>query len=179
MKINLEKKWDEAIKKTKILRIRYNKLNTFKKTVLPYILVNKSIVSRNTTVVREGTVEVSPVRIHLPDGSPIFSGFDFFSTTEYSEETIKTFLLVRGIKLPSLKYSQNTVKLDVYDKPVEEVIKEYQELLERKEDIDTGLIIGIPDVWQFSLLVYIASLVLKSVDNDIKNIFGNIDEQIL
>lgn len=171
MKIDLEKKWEEAIKKTKIVRSRYGKLNTFQKTILPYILVNKSLVSKNTTVIREGKVEVSRAMIHLPDNSPIFSGFDFSSTTEFSEETIKTFLLIRGVRFPSLKYSHNAVKLEVVEKSLDQVVKEYLEMLRMKEDIDTGLIIGLPDVWQFSVLIYIATQVMKSVDSDIKNIF--------
>jgi hypothetical protein len=175
MKINLEKKWAEAIKKTKIVRTRYAKLNTFHKTVLPYVLINESCVNKSTTVIREGKVEVSPLMIHLPDGSPIFDGFNFFDTTEYQTETIKTFLLVRGIKLPSLKYSNDEIKLDLSEKTVEEVVKEYQIKLARKEDLDTGIIVGIPDVWQFSLLIYIISNITKSIKNDIKNIFDSFE----
>jgi len=175
MKIDLEKKWNEAIKKTKIIRTRYAKLNTFNKTILPYVLINRSTINKGMTVIREGKVEVLPAMIHLPDGSPIFDGFNFFDTTEYSDETIKTFLLVRGIKLPSLKYSNDETKLDLSEKTVDEVVKDYQELLARKEDLDTGIILGIPEVWQFSLLIYILSNITKSLNNDIKNIFDNLE----
>jgi len=109
--------------------------------------------------------------IHLPSGNFEFYGFDFKETTDYSDEIIKSFLLIRGVQLPSMKYSNTQVKLEVFDKPVEEVVKEYKELLLRKEDIDTGVIISIPDIWQFSLIIYLANLVAKSIDNDIKNIF--------
>jgi len=171
MRIDIDKKWQEALKKTKIVRSKYGKLETFKKTVVPYVLVSKSLVNKNTTVVREGKVEVSPVMIHLPSGNFEFYGFDFKKTTDYSDEIIKSFLIIRGVQLPSMKYSNTQVKLEVFDKPVEEIIKEYKELLLRKEDIDTGIIISIPDIWQFSLIIYLANLVAKSIDNDIKNIF--------
>jgi hypothetical protein len=171
MKIDIDKKWQEALRKTKIVRSKYGKLETFKKTVVPYVLISKSLVNKDTTVVREGKVEVSPVMIHLPSGNFEFYGFDFKETTDYSDEIIKSFLLIRGVQLPSMKYSNTQVKLEVFDKPVEEVVKEYKELLLRKEDIDTGIIISIPDIWQFSLIIYLANLVAKSIDNDIKNIF--------
>jgi len=171
MRIDIDKKWEEALKKTKIVRSKYGKLETFKKTIVPYVLISKSLVNKNTTVVREGKVEVSPVMIHLPYGNFEFYGFDFKQTTDYSDEIIKSFLIIRGVQLPSMKYSNTQVKLEVFEKPVEEVVKEYKELLLRKEDIDTGIIISIPDIWQFSLIIYLANLVAKSLDNDIKNIF--------
>ncbi len=171
MRIDIDKKWQEALRKTKIVRSKYGKLETFKKTVVPYVLISKSLVNKDTTVVREGKVEVSPVMIHLPSGNFEFYGFDFKETTDYSDEIIKSFLLIRGVQLPSMKYSNTQVKLEVFDKPIEEVVKEYKELLLRKEDIDTGIIISIPDIWQFSLIIYLANLVAKSIDNDIKNIF--------
>jgi hypothetical protein len=171
MRIDIDKKWQEALRKTKIVRSKYGKLETFKKTVVPYVLISKSLVNKDTTVVREGKVEVSPVMIHLPSGNFEFYGFDFKETTDYSDEIIKSFFLIRGVQLPSMKYSNTQVKLEVFDKPIEEVVKEYKELLLRKEDIDTGIIISIPDIWQFSLIIYLANLVAKSIDNDIKNIF--------
>jgi len=171
MRIDIDKKWQEALRKTKIVRSKYGKLETFKKTVVPYVLISKSLVNKDTTVVREGKVEVSPVMIHLPSGNFEFYGFDFKETTDYSDEIIKSFLLIRGVQLPSMKYSNTQVKLEVFDKPIEKVVKEYKELLLRKEDIDTGIIISIPDIWQFSLIIYLANLVAKSIDNDIKNIF--------
>jgi len=171
MRIDIDKKWQEALRKTKIVRSKYGKLETFKKTIVPYVLISKSLVNKDTTVVREGKVEVSPVMIHLPSGNFEFYGFDFKETTDYSDEIIKSFLLIRGVQLPSMKYCNTQVKLEVFDKPIEEVVKEYKELLLRKEDIDTGIIISIPDIWQFSLIIYLANLVAKSIDNDIKNIF--------
>jgi hypothetical protein len=52
--IDIEKKWEEALQKTKIVRSKYGKLETFKKTVVPYVLVNESLVNKGCTVVREG-----------------------------------------------------------------------------------------------------------------------------
>ncbi|MCS7151182.1 MAG: hypothetical protein NZ928_02195 [Endomicrobia bacterium] len=176
MKIDLNKKWEEAIKNTKIIRSRYSKLETFKKTVVPYVLVNKSLVNKGSTVIREGTVEVSPAIIHLPYSKFELHNFKFKETTEYSDEIVKSFLLIRGVQLPSMRYSNSEIKLEVVDKPLEDVIKEYQELFQRKEDIDTGLILSLPDIWQFSLIIYLASLVIKSAENDIKTFMDLLNE---
>lgn len=169
MKINLEKKWEEALKKTKIVRHRIAKLETFKKTIVPYVLVSNSVVNRGCSVIRKGKVEVSPVIFHLPYSGFQLSNFKFKDTTDYSDEIVQSFLLIRGIKLPSMKYANSDVELEVVEKSVGDVIKEYQELFQRKEDVETGLVISIPDIWQFSLIIYLAAVVAKFVDNDIKN----------
>lgn len=171
--IDIEKKWEEAIKKTKIVRSRYTKLETFKKTVVPYVLINESLVNKGCSVVREGSVEVSPAFIHLPYSKYELLNFKFKETTNYSDEIIKSFLLIRGVQLPSMKYRNTEVKLDVKEKSVDEIVKEYLEYFQRVEDIETGLIISIPDIWQFSLVIYIATLATKSVENDIKNFLNN------
>jgi hypothetical protein len=105
----------------------------------------------------------------LPYSKYELLNFRFKETTNYSDEIVKSFLLIRGVQLPSMKYRNNEVKLEVIEKPVDEVIKEYLQYFQRKEDIDTGLIVSIPDIWQFSLIIYIATLAAKSVENDIKN----------
>lgn len=169
MNIDINKKWEEALKNTKIIKSRYKKLETFKKTIVPYVLISESVVNKGSTVVRKGKVEVSPAFIHLPYGSFELKGFNFKETTNYTEETIKSFLLVRGVNLPSLKYNNTQLKLEVINKTLEETINHYKKIFQKIEDIETGLIVAIPDIWQFSLIIYIASLVLKSAENDIKN----------
>ncbi|MCX7957273.1 MAG: hypothetical protein N2643_05245 [Endomicrobia bacterium] len=176
MKIDINKKWQQAINETRIVRSRYKKLETFKKTIVPYVLISQSLVNKGETVVRRGKVEVSPALIHLPYTGFEFKGFNFEETTHYNEETIKSFLLVRGINLPPLKYNNEQVKLEVVNKSLKEAINHYQKIFQRIEDIDTGLIVSIPDIWQFSLLLYIIHLVKKSADNDLKNYVDLLDE---
>ncbi len=176
MNIDIDKKWQEALKKTKIVRSRIKKLNTFSKTIVPYVLVSKSLVNKGCSVVREGNVVVSPVYIHLPYSKFELRNFKFKETTDYNDEIIKSFLLIRGVQLPSMKYSNTELKLEVVEKSVEQVVKEYQELFQRKEDTETGLVISIPDVWQFSLIIYLASVIAKSADNDIRNFLEMLDE---
>ncbi|MCX7911121.1 MAG: hypothetical protein N2505_06040 [Endomicrobia bacterium] len=176
MSIDINKKWEEALKNTKILKSRYQKLETFKKTVVPYVLLSNSLANKGSTVVRRGKVEVSPAFIHLPYGSFELKGFNFKETTNYSDETIKSFLLIRGVQLPSLKYNNNQLKLEVINKSLEETIAHYKKLFQRIEDTETGLIVGIPDIWQFSLLIYIMTLVVKCAKDDIKNFIDFLNE---
>lgn len=176
MSIDINKKWEEALKNTKIIRSRYKRLETFKKTIVPYVLLSNSLVNKNSTVVRKGKVEISPALIHLPYGEFELRGFNFKETTNYTEETIKSFLIVRGVHLPSLKYNNTQMKLEVINKTLDEAINHYKKIFQKIEDIETGLIVGIPDIWQFSLLIYIASLVLRSAENDIKNYIDFLNE---
>ena len=168
--MDLSKKFEEAVRKTRIIRSRYRTLNTFEATTLPYVLIGRSVVSRNTTVIREGTVEVGRAMVHLPDGLPQFDGFDFAASTSMRDETVTTFLLVRGVRLPSLKYRNSSQRLEVSEQPVEREIARVLETLSRKEDLDTGVIVGITDVWQFSLLMYVFSQVARSAGGDARAI---------
>ncbi|OQX82279.1 MAG: hypothetical protein B6D53_04835 [Candidatus Omnitrophica bacterium 4484_49] len=54
------------------------------------------------------------------------------------------------------------------DNPLSDTVKKYKEELIKAEDVYTGLIIGPDDCWQFSLLIYVAGLVMKSAPQDIK-----------
>lgn len=172
--MDLSEKFDEAVRKTRIIRSRYRKLNTFEPTVLPYVLIGRSVVSRGTTVIREGTVEVGRAVVHLPDGAPQLDGFDFASTTHLRDETLATFLLVRGVRLPSLKYRNSGQRLETSEQPVEREVARVLETLSRREDLDTGVIVGITDVWQFSLLIYVFSQVVRSAGGDVRAILSRV-----
>ncbi len=177
--MNLEKQWEKAIKNTEIKRQKLQNLNTFKVTELPYLLLGESKVNIGDSVIRKGKISIDKPILVLPDHFPQFKGFDFKKELEINEDTMRSFLLMRGIRFPSLKYNNELYSLDVIEKSLKDAIKHYLELLKRKEDIKTGLIVGPEDCWQFSLLIYVATLVTKSVGSDIKNIidkFRNKDD---
>ena len=77
---------------------------------------------------------------------------------------------MRGISFPSLKYSQKTDSLDLFEGSLRKAIEYFSEKLKKTEDIYTGLIIGPEDSWQFSLIIYVATLMLKSTPADIERL---------
>lgn len=165
--MDLEKTWRKAVEGTQIEKSWIGYLNTYSSTVLPYIVLSKSLVDDSDTVVRKGKIEVSRPLIYLPDHTPIFEGFEF-EKNEISENSLLTFLLIRGISFPSMKYSNVIYSLDIENLNLDETIKKYKQELERLEDVHTGLIVGPDDCWQFSLLIYVAALTAKSAPHDIK-----------
>jgi len=172
--MDIQETWERALKNTEIIRSRVKALLTFAVTDLPYILLSKSAVNLGDTVVRKGKVFVEKPSLIVPSNLPQFEGFDFEKELHFNENTITNFFLVRGVKFPSLKYNNQTYSLDIYEGRLDKAMKHFSDQLQRKEDVHSGLIVGPEDCWQFSLLIFICSMVIKSADGDIKNILEDL-----
>lgn len=168
--MNLDKQWEKALDNTEIKRQKIQKLYTFRPTEIPYVILSASSINKGDTVVREGKISVDKPVVILPDNSPKLEGFDFQPDMNTNSDDINSFLFMRGIKLPSLNYNNDIYSLDIMEKSLKEAKKYHLNLLERKEDTSTGLIIGPEDCWQFSLVIYVAALIEKSAGSDIQNI---------
>ena len=168
--MDLEEKWEKALKHTEIVRARLRNLLTFEPTHLPYIFLGESAVNMGDTVVRKGKVVVDKPLLILPPHYPQFEGFKFKDDFNVDEEKIRTFLLLRGLSFPSLKYTNEISSLEIYEGSLEKATKEFKGELEKKEDVQTGLILGPEDCWQFSIIIYTGILMLKSASGDIKRI---------
>lgn len=172
--MDIQDTWERALKDTEIVRSRVKALLTFNATDLSYILLSKSAVNLGDAVVRKGKVMVEKPSLIIPTGLPQFEGFNFEKELHLNENTVTNFFLVRGVKIPSFKYDNQTYSLDIYEGGLDKAIKHFSNHLQRKEDVHTGLIVGPEDCWQFSLLIFICSMVVKSADGDIKNILDDL-----
>lgn len=168
--MNLEEKWKKAVSKTEIIRVRMTNLLTFESTTLPYVFLAESIVNPGDTVVRKGKVIAEKPLLILPENFPQFEGFDFKKDLKVNDDSVRTLFLMRGIAFPSLKYQNITSTIDISEGPLAKTIKENKRKLEKKEDLTTGLIAGLEDCWQLSILLYIATLVSKSAASDIQKL---------
>ena len=168
--MDIQELWDKARKQTEILRLRLQDLATFEATAVPYVFLAESSLNQGDTVVRKGQVLIERPSIVLPGVSPQFEGFDFEQDLHVSENAVATFLLIRGIQFPSLKYRHQISSLDVYEGELRRAITHFQEHLTRAEDIKTGLIIGPEEAWQFSLLLLVGALVVRSAEGDLRRI---------
>ena len=167
--MNIEEIWEKALKHTEIIRPRVKPLDTYKTTHLPYIFLAESSVNIGDCVVRMGEVMVEKPTLLLPPGSPQLDGFDFRDASRQQEEMITNFFLVRGIEFPSLKYNNKTYSLDVFEGRLSKAIEKYTQELQKEENVTSGLIIGPEDCWQFSVLIFICTQIVRSADNDIKS----------
>ena len=162
--------WERARKKTEIVRLRLQDLATFDATAVPYIFLAESSLNQGDTVVRRGHVLIERPSIVLPGLSPQFQGFDFDADFHVSDETVATFLLVRGIQFPSLKYRHEISSLDVYEDSLQKTVDHFNRQLAAAEDIATGLVLGPEDAWQFSVLLLLGALVIRSAEGDLRRI---------
>jgi hypothetical protein len=166
--MDLDALWDKALKQTEILRTRAADLATFETTALPYIFLAESGVNVGDTVVRKGKVLVERPSLILP--SPHFEGFEFEHDLKLSEDAVLNFLLVRGVKFPSLRYHHELSELSVREGSLQAAIDHFTDQIKRTEDIQTGLVIGPEDVWQLSVLILVGSLVIRSAEGDLRRL---------
>jgi len=174
--MDIQKSWERALKKTEILRGRIQALLTFSDTHVPYILLSESAMNHGDTVVRRGEVVVQRPNLILPPNIPQFEGFDFNDET-VNKDTLINFLYVRGIQMPSLRYDNRTHKLDVFEGSLTAAIRRYQSQLQRQENVNTGLLTGPEDVWQFSLMIFICSQIMRNAQTDIQRLLEEYKKQ--
>ena len=166
--MDIQELWDKARKRTEILRMRMQELSAVEATTVPYVFLAESSLNQGDTVVRRGHVLVERPSIVLPGFSPQFEGFAFDKELQVSEETVATFLLVRGIHFPSLRYRHEISSLDLFEGNLQKAITHFQDQLSRTEDIRTGLVIGLEEAWQFSILLLVGVLVIRSAEGDLR-----------
>lgn len=168
--MDIEELWDKARKRTEILRMRLQDLATFETTVVPYIFLAESSVNAGDTVIRKGQVLVERPSITLPGFSPQFKGFEFEPDLHLNDDALATFLLVRGIHFPSLKYRHQLSALDLLEGSLQRAVSRFEDQLKRAEDTKTGLVVGVEDAWQFSILLLVGALVVRSAEGDLRRI---------
>ena len=174
--MNIEELWQKAVSKTEIYRARIRYLYTFNHTMLPYVYLGESSVNPGDVVIRKGKILADKPVIFLPGNFPQFEGFGIDeSGFHLDNNSVATFLMMRGISFPTMKYSNETYKLDVISGPLAKAIERHKKELEKNEDVNTGLIISPEDCWQFALLIYVCGLMAKSVPQDVKNILRRMD----
>ena len=166
--MDIQELWDNARKRTEILRMRMQELSAVDVTTVPYVFLAESALNQGDTVVRKGHVLVERPSIVLPGFSPQFEGFAFDKELHVSDETVATFLLVRGIHFPSLRYRHEISSLDLFEGNLQKAITHFKDQLQRAEDIKTGLVIGIEEAWQFSILLLVGMLVIRSAEGDLR-----------
>jgi hypothetical protein len=171
--MSLNELWEKAVRKTEIVRPRVLPLNTGESTRLPYLCLSESSINRGDTAVRRGEIVVEKPSIILPYNAPQFAGFDFEKTIPVSEELFKSFLLVRGVQFPGMRYNNRSHSIDVHEGSLSKAVEYYKKELQKTENVNTGLIVSPDDCWQFSVLLFVCSLVVRSAEGDIRRLMDD------
>lgn len=174
--MNIEDLWHKALKDTEIIRSRVQSLNADSVTHVPYIFLSESSINSADTVVRQGELLIDKPSLLVPPLNPQFSGFDFEKDTGLSENSVINFLLVRGVTLPSLRYDNKTSRMDIFEGRLSEGIKYHLDRLQSHENVSTGLIKGPEDAWQFSLLIFVCTQILKNVNSDLRSLLRKLKD---
>ena len=169
--MDIQEHWERALKRTEIIRPRVQPLAAFAATHLPYIFLAESSVNAGDTVVRRGEVTVEKPALLLPPNHPQFEGFQSSEGKAADLDRLADFLLIRGVRFPSLKFQHQGSSLDVDEKKLNEAVAFYSRELQKAENVTTGLVIGPEDLWQFSLLIFIANQVVRQAEGDIKQLW--------
>lgn len=171
--MDMQELWNEAVKKTEIIRPRVLPLQTYDATRLPYICLSESSINSGDTAVRRGEVVVERPALVMPMGTPQFEGFEFEDQMHINEELFKSFLLMRGVQFPALKYNNRSYSVDVYEGNLSKAIAHYKAELQKSENVHTGLVAGPEACWQFSVLLFICGQVARSAETDIKRLLDD------
>lgn len=167
---DLQALWDKAVKRTELIRLRLQDLSTFDATAVPYVFLAESALHPGDTVMRKGHVLIERPSLILPKLSPQFEGFDFEQALHANADFLTTFLLLRGIQFPSLRYRHELSSMDVREQSLRKAITQVDEQLTMAEDIKTGLVVGPEDAWQCSVLLLVGALVIRSAGGDLRRL---------
>jgi hypothetical protein len=171
--MNIQDSWEKALKRTEIVRPRVTPLETYAATIVPYTFLAESSINIGDTVVRNGEVSVEKPSIVLPFNLPQFEGFQFEEDLKVNEDLLKSFFLVRGISFPSFKYNNRTSSVDIYEGKLSQAVEHFARQHHEKEDVNSGVIVGPEDAWQFSVLIFVCSQMARSAGNDVKRLFDD------
>jgi hypothetical protein len=155
--------FDRSQKNTRIVRKRKNLLYTFGNTKLPYVFLADSTVNEGDIVVRKGEITVNPLKIITMNELPAFEGFQM----EGVEDQDMPLILNRCVRFPPATYKNSNSSLDVVPGPLDGVVEDNVNKLDQKNDIRTGVICGLDDLWAFALLEYVGQMVVNSAESNI------------
>lgn len=171
--MNIHDYWEKALKHTEIVRPRVSPLSVTGMTELPYIFLAASALHPTDTVVRKGEVLVEKPSLILPSDQPQLQGFESEEKNAWDTEGMINFLFVRGVRFPSFKYNNKVNSLDVYEGKLKQAEDHYLKLLQEKENVSTGLVIGPEDCWQFSVLIFIAMQASRQAEGDMRRLWDD------
>jgi hypothetical protein len=169
-------KFKEYWKRTEVIREYQRMLYTFGDMNLPYVFVAEHSRFKDRTLVRRGIILFQKPQILLPHyyGGPEFKeGFEHASAIPAEAAYI-----FRAMKLP---FSHITNKLAAEELieygGLQDVLYRFDKEMENQEDSETGLIKGILEGADISLMRYSLGLVIKSARGNVKEFFEHLKRQ--
>ena len=166
-------KFNECWRSTEIIREYQRMLFTFGAMELPYVLVAEHDRFKDRAVVMKGLVLLQRPHILLP---PHYGGPEFKEGFEHANAMPPEALyLLRAMQVPYSQISNKPIAEEQIDYgSVQSVLDKFDREMESREDIETGLIKGVLDGADISLMRYSLGLAIKSAPGNVKEFFEHL-----
>lgn len=169
-------KFKECWSRTEVIREYQQILYTFGNMKLPYIFTAEHPRFKDRTVVRRGVVFIQKPHIVLPGQ---IQGFEFKEGFEHANSMPpEAAYLLRVMGLP---YSQITNRPAAEEKieygKLQSILNQLNQQMEENEDTETGLIKGVLEGTDISLMRYSLGLAIKSASENVKEFFEHLRRQ--
>lgn len=169
-------KFKECWSKTEVVREYQRILYTFGDMELPYVFAAEHSRYKNRTMVRKGMVFVQKPHIVVPGHT---RGLEFEEGFEHADAMPpEAAYLLRVMGLP---YSRITNRLAAEEKieygSLQSVIDHLNQQMEGQDDTETGLIKGVLEGADVSLMRYAVGLAIKSGPENVKEFLEHLKRQ--
>jgi hypothetical protein len=163
-----KEKFNECWRSTEVIREYERMLFTFGAMELPYVLVAEHDRFRDRAVVMKGLVLLQRPQIVLP---PHYGGPEFKEGFEHAIPPEALYLL-RAMQVPYSEIRNKPVAEEQIEYgSVQSVLDKFYREMESREDTETGLIKGVLDGADISLMRYSMGLAIKSAPGNVKEFF--------
>jgi len=169
-------KFKEYWRRTEIVREYQRMLYTFGDMELPYIFAAEHSRFRDRTVVRKGVVLLKKPQILLPG---YYSGPEFKEGFDHADAIpSEAVYLFRTMGLPYSHITNKTVAEELIEYgSLQEVLDGFNRQMDDQENAETGLIKGIFDGADVSLMRYSLGLIIKSATQNVREFFEHLRRQ--
>lgn len=169
-------KFKEYWRKTEVIRQYQRMLYTFGDTELPYVFVAEHNRFKDRTVVRKGVVLIQKPHILLPG---YYRGPEFKEGFEHANAIpAEAIYLFRAMGLPYSKITNKPIAEEQLEYgSLQDVLERFNKEMDSQEDAETGLIKGILEGADVSLMRYSLGLIIKSAPENVREFFEHLRRQ--
>jgi hypothetical protein len=161
--MDIDERIEHAIKHTEVIRSPKRTLATFGVTTIYYYLITKLIERAEETVIRDGRVIAERPKIVTPAYLTYLEGFGE-NARRYIEKLTREYPHASGLYYA---YRNEPKEINIVSEPPEAVIYKLNEKIEQEKNPLTAIIKGIDELWDISLLKFIAELTEHSVRDNL------------
>jgi len=157
----MDDKIRQALERTELIRLPRQELATFGSTILYYYVVTELV--KDVSVVREGNVIAEKPRIVTPA---------YLIRAEGFSEQARGYLEMMASEYPHepgvfYRYKNEPREMNVVSASMREVLSKLNQRIDEEHNPLSGIIKGVEELWDVSLLMFIYQLTRKSLRTNI------------